>query len=239
MGVMDRLRDRKQNVKKTRSALEAARADRPEDGAIAKLIQTILNVGLDGSGPFDSAQQVAERTLKEEGSVEAAIDRISGKHGRGAAIGGFATGLGGFVTMPIALPVNVLEFYVQATRLVGAIAHLRGYDLHDERIRSAVLLTLVGSDSDEILKKAGMATGGGRLAQLAVKRMPPAAVLVINKAVGFRLLKSVGGKVFSRFGRGIPVAGGLFGGGLDWWMMRKIADHARKEFPQEPAARTV
>ncbi len=239
MGVMERLRTRKQNVKKTRSALEAARAGRQDDSSIAKLIQTILNIGLDGSGPFASAAQLAERALKQEGSGEAAIDRIADRHARGAGIGGFATGLGGFVTMPIALPANVLEFYVQATRMVGAIAHLRGYDLRDERIRSAVLLTLIGSNSDEVLKKAGMATGGGRLAQLALNRMPPAAVLVINKAVGFRLLKSVGGKVFSRFGRGIPVAGGVFGGGLDWWMMRKIADHARKEFPQEPSAHTL
>jgi hypothetical protein len=30
--------------------------------------------------------------------------------------------VGGFITLPVALPVNVLEFYVQATRMVGAIA---------------------------------------------------------------------------------------------------------------------
>ena len=35
----------------------------------------------------------------------------------------------------------------------------------------------------------------------------------------------------SRLGRGIPVAGGLVGGGIDAFMMKKIADHAMKEFP--------
>ena len=232
MGILDLLRPKKEDVKKARSALEAARDERPDDNAITKLVQTILNVGLDGLGPIDSATEVAAAALKEEkGNVEEAIDRVGRSHMIGGGIGGFATGLGGFVTMPLALPVNVLEFYIQATRLVGAIAHLRGYDISDERIRSAILLTLVGSDSDEVLKKAGMSTGGGRLAQLAMKNMPQAAVLVINKAVGFRLLKSVGGKLFSRLGRGIPVAGGVFGGGLDSWMMKKIAEQARKEFP--------
>ncbi len=50
-------------------------------------------------------------------------------HVVGGVVGGFVTGLGGFVTMPVALPVNIAEFYVQATRMVGAIATLRGYDV--------------------------------------------------------------------------------------------------------------
>ena len=44
---------------------------------------------------------------------------------RGAA-GGFITGVGGLWAMPLALPVNVVEFYVQAARMVSAIATLRG-----------------------------------------------------------------------------------------------------------------
>ena len=113
--------------------------------------------------------------------------------------------------MPIALPANVLEFYVQATRMVGAIATLRGYDIKDPRIRTAVLLTLVGSKSDDVLKKAGMATGGGRVTSLALRNMPPAALMVVNKAVGFNLMRGVGTKVLGRLGRGVPVAGGFFG----------------------------
>src|SRR5690606_37311924 len=86
-------------------------------------------------------------------------------------IGGFLTGLGGFVTMPVSLPVNLAEFYIQAVRMVAAIAHLRGYDLDDERIRTAVLLTMVGSDSDEVLRKAGMTSASGGLARMALKNV--------------------------------------------------------------------
>ncbi len=55
--------------------------------------------------------------------------------------------------------------------------------------------------------------------------------MVVNKAVGFRLMRGVSEKLLSRFGRGIPVAGGLVGGGIDAFMMKKIADQAMKEFP--------
>ena len=134
----------------------------------------LLDIGLDGRGPIKSAGQVASAAKKDKDTREEAINAVArGTMFRGG-IGGFVTGVGGFVTMPIALPANVLEFYVQATRMVGAIATLRGYDVKDERIRAAVLLTLVGAKADEVLKKAGMATGGGRLASLALRTMPPA-----------------------------------------------------------------
>lgn len=59
--------------------------------------------------------------------------------------------------------------------------------------------------------------------------------MIVNKAVGFRLLRGVSEKVLARLGRGIPVAGGVLGGGIDGFMMKKIADHAMKEFPALPA----
>jgi hypothetical protein len=136
------------------------------------------------------------------------------------------------VTMPVALPANVVEFYVGATRMVAAIATLRGYDVTDAQVRTAVLLTLVGSDADEVLAKAGLTGGTGKVVALVGQQLPPAALLMVNKAIGFRLLRGLGEKAFARLGRGIPLAGGVVGGGIDVWMMKRIADHALTEFPQ-------
>lgn len=231
MGLLDHLRSRKENVEITRSALQEAYETAPDTGAVTRMVQSLLNLGLDGKGPLDSARQVAEAAHGRHDDPEAAIDAVVRSHTMTGAAGGFVTGLGGFVTMPIALPANVLEFYVQATRMVGAIATLRGYDVTDPRIRTAVLLTLTGSSADDVLAKAGLATGGGRVASLALKRLPPAGLLVVNKAVGFRLLRGVGERALARFGKGVPIVGGVVGGGLDAYMMRRIAAHARTEFP--------
>ena len=115
--------------------------------------------------------------------------------------------------------------------MTAAIAHLRGYDVADQRIRTAVLLTLVGSNSADILGKAGIAVGGGTAVQLASRSLPRAAIMVVQKAVGFRILRSAGARVFARAGRLIPVLGGAFGAGLDLAMMTRIADQAHQEFP--------
>lgn len=231
MGLIDFFKPKRDEVKKTKSALDAANDPTVDDGAINKVVTMLLDIGLDGRGPIKSAAQVASAAKKDKGSREEAIKAIARATTVRGGIGGFVTGLGGFVTMPIALPANVLEFYVQATRMVGAIATLRGYDINEPRIRTAVLLTLVGSKSDDVLKKAGMATGGGRITALALRNMPPAALMVVNKAVGFNLMRGVGTKALGRLGRGVPVAGGFVGAGIDSYMMKKIADHAMKEFP--------
>lgn len=232
MGVLDLLKPKRTEARKAKAALDAARDQQPDDGRIAKLVDMLLDTGLDGFGPIDSAEELAADALaREGGNAKEAVESIARRTLVTGGVGGFLTGMGGFVTMPVSLPVNVAEFYIQAVRMVGAIAHLRGYDLADQRIRTAVLLTLVGSDTDDVLRKAGMTTASGGVARLALRGLPPAALMVVNKAVGFHLMRGVSQKLLSRLGRGIPLAGGVVGGGIDAFMMKKIADQAMKEFP--------
>ena len=232
MGLTDLLRPGSDESRRTRAALDAADDPQPDPGAIDRLVTMLVDVGLEGRGPIDPVHEVAAAALaKAHGDHEKAVAALARRTTVTGSLGGFVTGLGGFVTMPVSLPVNVAEFYLQAVRMVGAIATLRGYDVSEPRVRTAILLTLVGSDSHEVLEKAGMTSAGGRATAYALKGLPPAALMVVNKAVGFRLMRGVSEKVLSRFGRGIPVAGGLVGGGIDGFMMKKIADQAMEEFP--------
>jgi len=232
MGLTDMLRPGNAEAKKTKAALDAADDPRPDPGAIDRLVEMLVDTGLEGRGPLRSVREVTDEALtKSGGDAEKAIAALARATTIKGGIGGFVTGIGGFVTMPISLPVNVAEFYLQAVRMVGAIATLRGYDISEPRVRTAILLTLVGSDADEVLKKAGMTTAGSRVTSYALGGLPPAVLMMVNKAVGFRLMRGVSEKTLSRLGRGLPLAGGVVGAGLDGFMMKKIADHAMKEFP--------
>ena len=244
MGILDRLdTGRGKHVDTTTagakrpSALEQAGSGPEDHGAlgngVVRLIESVLDTGIDGRGPFHSAQQVADVALSNHPDSEQAIDAIVSSHLKLAAAGGFATGLGGFVTLPVALPANVVEFYLVATRMVAAVASARGYDLRQPQIRSAVLLTLVGADSDDLLKKAGVASTG-RLSNLAAQRLPGPALMVVNKAVAFRLISQVGKKALVRMGKAVPLVGGAVGAGLDAFLLKRIADEAKHEFPRRP-----
>lgn len=204
---------------------QGGRLERTATTLVAKLV----DAGIDGLGPLDPASVVADGARARSVGTEEAIDELVTSHGRLAAAGGFVTGLGGFFTLPISLPANVAGFYGIATRMVAGIAHLRGYDLSKPEVRSAVLLTLVGADAKTLLHKTGVSPTG-KIADVALRRIPGPALMVLNKGIGFRLLSQIGKKSFSRLGRGVPLVGGAIGAGLDWWLLRKIAESARKEF---------
>lgn len=215
-------------------ATRAEEATIATDGGLAasatRLVERLMDVGIDGSGRIDSATLIADKARSTRPDAESAIDAVVAKHLKMAAAGGFVTGLGGFVTLPIALPLNVAEFYLVATRMVASIACLRGYDLRQPEVRTAVMLALVGADADDLLAKAGL-TPGERLATLAAERLPGPALMLVNKGVGFRLLSTLGRKGAQRFGKGVPFLGGAVGAGIDTFLLRRIADHARHEFP--------
>jgi hypothetical protein len=235
MGWLDLLRPESKEAEASASALDAARDKRPDDGAISGLVQILIDTGLDGRGPIRGSQYATDRALRHSSDPDEAIERIVRSHIVRAAFFGFVTGVGGFVTLPIALPVNVAEFYVQATRMVGAIATVRGYDVQQQEVRTAVLLTLVGSRADQVLSRAGVGGAGNALSRLALRPLPPAALMMVNKAVGFRLVRGVMERFLSRLGKGIPVFGGAFGAMIDTWMMRRIAEQAMLEFPRREA----
>lgn len=221
--------------------LPVPEAGGPLDRAANMFVNRIMDLGIDGAGPLSSSSEVAADALRKHGgNVERAVGEVVSDHVRLAGAGGFVTGLGGIVTMPVALPANVVSFYALATRMSAAVAELRGYDVSSQGARAAVMLTLVGGDADELMRKAGLhlvpgMAGSGRLARLATSRMPQAAGMMVNKAIGFRLLTNVGGRALGRVIRFVPVAGGIVGAGLDGILMKRIADLARREFTQRPA----
>lgn len=238
MGLFGFGRDDKKQVEQTKRALDQA-AEGKSGGTVAKVVENILDTGIDGKGRFDSADQIAADALRKHPNPEEAVDAIVSSHLKLAAAGGFVTSLGGFITLPVALPANVLGFYLLATRMTAAVAKVRGYDLNQQQIRSAVLLTLVGADADDLLAKAGMVAPTGRLSNLAAQRLPGPALMVLNKAIGFRMLSTAGRKTFSRFGRNVPIVGGIVGGGMDLWLIKRIAENARREFPPAGGAITT
>jgi hypothetical protein len=194
------------------------------------LVERLLRSGIDGVGPLDSASEVAARARAATRTDDAAIDRIIRDHVRLAASEGFITGLGGFVTMSVALPANVVAFHVLATRMVAAIAAVRGHDPTSDKVRTAVLLVLANEDARDVLRKVGVRVGSGQMPSFALRALPPSTLMAVNKGVAFRLLVRFGQKSLTRFGRYVPGVGGLLGGALDALLMRGLGKRARQEF---------
>lgn len=194
-----------------------------------QVAETVLNVGVDGKGPWKGSIEVAEEHLAKHGDVEKAIERLIATHVRITSGSGFLTGLGGLLTLPAAVPADFTALWLTQARLAGAIAHLRGYDLRSEEVRSVVLISLIGSSATEVLAAAGVEIGT-KTAVGMIKQVPGKVLIEINKKVGFRLVTKAGSKGIVNLTKLAPIAGGIVGGGVNLVSTRAVGAWAKTNF---------
>lgn len=238
MGIFSTLRRDDSATSMARDAMHEARRGSASDrsgsgGAIDRMVDTVRDIGLDGKLTYSSAAEVARRAQRGRARrrPELAVRRIIRSHRRGVTAGGFLTGLGGVVTLPLLLPTNVLEFYIQSTRMVGAIAAVRGHDLADPEIRIRVLAALVGEESGEVLRSIGLGPITGAAARTVASRLPASPQSEIVSAIGSRLLKRFGLRSARLFGKAIPGLGAVLGAISDRRQLNRIAKAAKASFP--------
>ena len=120
-------------------------------GMTSAFVHEALQRAINGVGPLPGAAVAADRQLKEQkGDVEAAVHEVIENNVRWAGGQGFVTNLGGLVTLAATIPANIAGLALLQCRMVAGIAHLRGYDLSDPRVRNAILATILGED--EVLR---------------------------------------------------------------------------------------
>src|SRR3712207_2697105 len=139
-----------------------ARGIGPVANAVAKpqaaggVLRRVLELAIDGYGKLPGAKASAARQLQRNaGSVDQAIDALIEFHVRLASAQGFVTNLGGAAALPVAVPANLTGVAVVQVRMIAAIAHLRGYDLDDNRVRTALVMCLLGGEQVVKLIKEG------------------------------------------------------------------------------------
>lgn len=199
------------------------------------VIQHALHRAIVGGGPLPAAAAAAEKQLAEQkGNVDKAVREVIENHVALAGIGGFATNLGGLVTAAVSLPANVTGLALIQCRMVAGIAHLRGYDIDDPRVRDAILTTLLGEEkvNRQVRKKRLPAPP---MALATAPTHDPDLDRIVSAEVTSELLARVAGKrLATTVGKKIPVIGGVVGAGTDGWVTYRIGRYAAKELRQRP-----
>ena len=207
----------------------APAAQRLAPQAAAGVLRQILEVAIDGYQRFPGAERIAESKLARcGGDPQLAIDAVIDQHIRLAGVQGFATGLGGLITLPVALPANLTGIAIVQARMVAAIAHLRGYDLDDPRVRTAVITCLLGEEGiADRLKKSSLVSSPMAIATAPVFD-PELDRQVSGEVVGELIARISGKKMALTVTRRIPLLGGVVGGGVDGWSTYRVGLYADK-----------
>ena len=212
--------------------VDSTDASSPVDESKAiKFVNWITEQAIEGVPPLSSAKDLAEEYLidKSYSSIPERIDALINWETAKNFTSGFITGLGGILTLPVTVPAALGAAWLIQARMAGAIASICGHDLKEDRVRTLVLLSLVGDAGKEVVKRAGI-TIANKLTEKAFERIPGKVLIEINKRVGFRLLTKAGEKGVLNFVKIVPVAGGIVGGCFDAAACRTVGYAAKSAF---------
>ncbi|MGI8433905.1 MAG: EcsC family protein [Nocardioidaceae bacterium] len=206
-------------------------------GLASNFVRLAFDRAVDGIGPILGAAKAADKRLAEhDGNVDKAVRSLLDAHVRMAGAQGFLTNLGGLVTMTLTIPANISGLALLQCHLVAGIAHLRGYDLEDPRVRNAVVACMLGEDTVKSLVKSkklpsspmAIATAPGYDASLDQRICSEVASELIARVAGKRTLAVIG--------RRTPVVGGGFGAVSDGYGTWQVGRYAAKELKKRPRA---
>lgn len=204
---------------------------KPTENAAVQLINWITERAIDGIPPLCSAENLALEYLIDtsypdaEERIESLINWETSKN----FTSGFITGLGGILAMPVSVPASMGASWVIQARMAAAIAKVAGHDIKSDRVKTFVLITLLGDACKDVLKDVGIKVGRG-FANAALKKVPGKVLIEINKKVGFRLLTKAGEKGALNLVKMVPLAGGFIGGAFDAAACRIVGKQAKNIF---------
>jgi hypothetical protein len=200
-------------------------------GLTSSFVHQALDKAIAGVGPLPSAASAADKQLAEQhGDVERGIHEVIENHVRYAGAQGFATNIGGLVTMAVTVPVNLSGLALIQCRMVAGIAHLRGYDLTAPRTRDAILACLL--PEERILRMVKSRTLPGTPMEIASAAVhdPELDRLLATEVAAELVTRATGKRLAATVGRRIPVVGGVVGASTDAYVTWKIGRYVDREF---------
>lgn len=174
----------------------------------------IYDTVVDGSVMMTGPEVMAAQYLSANGSPEAAARSLVNWQSGKAGAAGFVTGLGGLITLPVAIPANLAATLTLQIQMIAAIAHMGGHDVRSEKVRTLVFIALTGNAAADILKDIGIRIGA-QMTKRLLNQISGRTLTAINRRVGIRLLAKTGASGLVNLGKIVPLIGGVIGGGID------------------------
>lgn len=201
------------------------------DSRALELVNWITGKAIDGIPPLASAEKLAQEYLADKALADHGkrIDSLINWETTKNFTSGFITNLGGLITLPFAVPAAFGASWVIQARMSAAIARISGFDLSSDRVKTFVVVCLVGDALKDIAKAASVQIGT-KMTKSVINQIPGKLLTEINQRVGQRLITKAGTTGAINLGKAIPLVGGAIGGTFDGYMCRVVGRRAKDLF---------
>lgn len=208
------------------------------DGLNKSVIMKALDYGYDkavnGLPGMETAEELASSYMKNEGALDDQAKELVKWQIAKAGTSGFLTGLGGLITLPVAVPANITSVLYIQIRMIAAIATMGGHDIRSDQVRTLVYMCLCGSAITDLLKDVGIQVGA-KVTKAAINKISGATITKINQTVGVRLVTKFGQTGAINLGKAVPFIGGVIGGTVDAIATKAIGKVAINTFIEKTA----
>ncbi len=131
-----------------------------DQSMIMKALDWAYDKALDPNVPgLDSAYDFAKEYGKGDDSLIKKANSLIRWQNTKAATSGFISGLGGIITLPVAVPANISSVLFVQVRMIESIAIMGGHDPKDDKVKTLIYVCLCGNAAKEIFKQTGSLCG--------------------------------------------------------------------------------
>lgn len=176
-----------------------------------------------------SAEQLAAEYLARYSDKQKAAKAMMRSQIAKCTTSGFITGLGGLITLPVAIPANVGSVLFVQMQMITCTAYMGGYDLNSDIVQMFTYACLVGVSLNEVMKKFGIEFGK-KVTVGAIKKIPIDVIRIINRKIGFLFITKFGETGLVNLGKLVPVVGAAINGGFDYAQTKALSVSAYKMF---------
>ena len=197
---------------------------------IMKILDEIYLKACDGIPRVNaSVEEMADDYLNKHKDVSKAAKSMLNHQVAKCTTSGVVTGFGGLITLPVAIPANLSSVLYVQMRMVACAAHMGGYDLKSDQVRTFIYACIAGVSVNQLTKRFAVQFGN-KMAKVAIERIPGKVLTKINQRLGFRFITKFGEKGLINLGKMIPGVGAAINGGMDFAETKAIANRAYNMF---------
>jgi len=154
------------------------------------------------------------------------LQRKSMKNGLVGAV----TGLGGFITLPVTIPSDVIcSWRIQAS-MAFSIAYVYGHTKDTADLKTDLYLILAGDSAKEMLKKLGIEATKGVTKKAVQKYITRDVMVKIWGVLGQKIITKAGEKSLTSFMKMVPAVGAPVGFVFDWTASQAVGKFAIKYY---------
>lgn len=200
-----------------------------ESNKVTEALDKLYYYSLNGLPGQKTVYELAKEYIDKYDDIEVASSKFIDNQIMKCTTSGFLTNLGGLITLPISIPVNISSVLYIQLRMIVTLAHMGGLEPSDDEVQTLSYIALTGKASSDILKQMGIKFGT-RLTNNMISKISGATLTKINQTVGMRLITKFGSTGIINLGKGVPLIGGFIGGGFDFVTTRTIANVSKDMF---------